>query len=168
MLSKSEPARETLRALNDVLILAEPLLFQLWRSSGLSLGQLRMLRLLRDAPRSPSALAELVGVSAPSATRMLARLEEQGFLERSIDPIDRRRLVIRITVKGRKHLAEHRLWRGTAFEEAVHLMTPGERKSFVAVLSAFAQRVRKTSEIGGAGGLQPVIPVGSASALDRR
>src|SRR5581483_11193247 len=58
----------------------------------LSLGQWAALRTLeRHGPMTPSELAGHEKVQPPSMTRILALLEEHGFVTRTPDPDDRRR-----------------------------------------------------------------------------
>ena len=51
-------------------------------------------------PLTPSELASVENVKRPTATRIVARLEEQGLVERAADPADRRSFVVAITPKG--------------------------------------------------------------------
>jgi len=54
----------------------------------------------RHGPLAPSRLAELERIQRPTATRVLARLEEDGLIERSADPNDGRGAVVRATKSG--------------------------------------------------------------------
>ena len=49
-------------------------------------------------------LAELMGVSAPSMTRLVEIMLEAGWVERLRDPDDQRALVVRLTLVGHKTL----------------------------------------------------------------
>ena len=131
-----------IRACNDVLILAEPHIFRLYNATGLTVMQLRILRLLREGPIQAGRLAELVAISAPSLTRILKRVEELGLASRKADPADRRRVEIAITRQGSSLLALHPLLKGTAFERAARDMTPAERARTIAALRKFRDRVR--------------------------
>jgi len=51
---------------------------------------------------SPTRIAEFHHVQPSVVTRALARLEDGGFVERSLDEIDRRRTHLEITDKGRQ------------------------------------------------------------------
>jgi DNA-binding MarR family transcriptional regulator len=68
----------------------------------------------RHGPLIPSELAARERIQRPTATRVLARLEEQGLIERMPDPRDRRSSLVTATKAGRDLLAELRT-RKTAF-----------------------------------------------------
>ena len=54
----------------------------------------------RHGPLAPSRLAELERIKRPTVTRVLQRLEEEGLVERSDDPNDRRSAVVCVTREG--------------------------------------------------------------------
>lgn len=69
--------------------------------------QVAILWLLRheDIPAdrlSPTRIAEFHHVQPSVVTRALAKLEEGGFIERSMDDLDRRRTHLELTDKGRE------------------------------------------------------------------
>lgn len=80
----------------------------------------------RHGPLSPSALAEAERVRRPSATRAIARLEEDGLVARRDDPDDGRGCLVEIAPPGRALLRELRT-RKTAFI-AARLERMGERE----------------------------------------
>jgi DNA-binding MarR family transcriptional regulator len=54
----------------------------------------------RRGPLAPSELAELERVKRPTITRVLARLEEAGLVERTGNPADGRAFLVSITREG--------------------------------------------------------------------
>jgi DNA-binding MarR family transcriptional regulator len=68
----------------------------------------------RHGPLIPSELAARERIQRPTATRVLARLEEQGLIERMPDPRDGRSSLVTASKAGRDLLAELRT-RKTAF-----------------------------------------------------
>ena len=58
----------------------------------------------RHGPLTPSELAERERVQRPTVTRVLARLEEAGLIERAADPDDRRCSLVSISGEGRELL----------------------------------------------------------------
>ena len=68
----------------------------------------------RHGPMTPSELAARERIQRPTATRVLARLEEQGLIERTPDPRDGRSSLVTATTAGRELLAALRT-RKTAF-----------------------------------------------------
>jgi DNA-binding MarR family transcriptional regulator len=59
-------------------------------------------------PLTPSELAARERIQRPTATRVLARLEEAGLLQRAGDPADRRSSLVTATPAGHALLAELR------------------------------------------------------------
>jgi DNA-binding MarR family transcriptional regulator len=59
----------------------------------------------RHGPLTPSEVAVRAHVQRPTVTRVLARLEEAGLVERTADPADRRSSLVRATEEGRALLA---------------------------------------------------------------
>jgi DNA-binding MarR family transcriptional regulator len=55
----------------------------------------------RHGPLTPSELAEIERVQRPTATRIVARLEEAGLVDRVDDPVDRRSFTVSVTGAGR-------------------------------------------------------------------
>ena len=59
-------------------------------------------------PLTPSELATRERVQRPTATRLVARLEALGVLQRAADPADRRSSLLSVTPEGRALLEEMR------------------------------------------------------------
>lgn len=75
----------------------------------LSLGQWAALRTLEShGPMTPSELAAHEKVQPPSMTKIVARLEEHGYVSRTPDPDDRRQVMVAATKAGRALLADDR------------------------------------------------------------
>ena len=62
----------------------------------------------RHGPLTPSMLAELERVQRPTATRIVARLEDRGLVERTTDPADGRSFTVAATPPGRALLGKLR------------------------------------------------------------
>ena len=62
----------------------------------------------RHGPLTPSQLAVRERIQRPTATRVIARLEETGLVDRTQDPVDRRSFVVALTPAGRELLARVR------------------------------------------------------------
>jgi DNA-binding MarR family transcriptional regulator len=65
-------------------------------------------------PLTPSELATRERIQRPTATRVIARLEEMGLIARTADPQDRRSSLVAVTADATALLAEQRT-RKTAF-----------------------------------------------------
>jgi DNA-binding MarR family transcriptional regulator len=62
----------------------------------------------RHGPLTPSEIATRERVQRPTVTRVLARLEEAGLVERAADPDDRRCSLLSVSAAGRSLLAAAR------------------------------------------------------------
>lgn len=70
-------------------------------SSGVSLTQLAaMSTLYKCGPLTPGELAAREGVQPPSMTRVIAALEEYGFVTRQPHPTDGRQAIVALTERG--------------------------------------------------------------------
>lgn len=72
-----------------------------WLQLELSMAQTKALFALTNSePATVSGLAAQLGVSLPDASRLVERLVQMEFVDRSEDATDRRRAVIRLTGRG--------------------------------------------------------------------
>lgn len=67
-------------------------------------SQLRMLMMMHGGAVSPSELAEEMEVSLPTISKSLAGLERRGWIERTVDATDRRRVLLGITEQGHRQM----------------------------------------------------------------
>jgi DNA-binding MarR family transcriptional regulator len=67
---------------------------------GVSTAQYRVLALLERGPVIASDLADRLGVTSASVTKMIDRLVEAGMVERRPDTIDRRRVIHELNDEG--------------------------------------------------------------------
>jgi DNA-binding MarR family transcriptional regulator len=81
----------------------------------------------RHGPLTPSEVAVREGIQRPTVTRVLARLEEQGLIERMIDPRDKRSSLVTATKDGRELLAELRTRKTAFLASRIERLDPGER-----------------------------------------
>lgn len=131
-----------LRAFFRLVTLGESISFELWRTHGLTLGQVRLLQRLRRQAMMAGDLAKELGVRAASLTRMMERLEANGLVKRSLDREDRRRIVVEITESGRRTLGGLDFWRKGLIVNALDSMSEDERLRFTETLECFMGNVR--------------------------
>lgn len=80
----------------------------------------------RHGPLTPSRLAELERVQRPTATRLIARLEADGLVERSSDPHDARSWLIGLTRVGAGRLRRIRTRKTAYLARRLERLTPAE------------------------------------------
>ena len=74
---------------------------------GVSMAQVHILYTVqRNGEMTMSQLAEVLNVSLSSATGLIDRIEERGFIERNRVPTDRRIVLVRVTAAGEQMLRE--------------------------------------------------------------
>lgn len=69
---------------------------------GLNQAERHCLSLLWQGPLPPGVIAREIGLTPPSVTALVDRLEKRGFLTREPDPDDRRKMRIAMTEKTQK------------------------------------------------------------------
>jgi len=75
----------------------------------LTVAQFRVLVKLAKGPTSHKSVAEWLGITPATLTRMIDTLVERKLVQRQIDPDDRRQTILQVTGRGRKqyeHLQE--------------------------------------------------------------
>jgi DNA-binding MarR family transcriptional regulator len=90
--------------------------------------QFSVLCRLEEAPRTPSELAEIEKVSAPSMTRTVGALVERGLVERTADPADRRQVFLSLTREATTLLKDIRRKRDAWMSVRVGRLTPEEQE----------------------------------------
>ena len=81
----------------------------------------------RHGPLTPSELAARERVQRPTATRLVARLEELGHVQRAADPLDRRSSLLSVTPGGRALLDELRGRKTAYLAHRLEQLDPEER-----------------------------------------
>src|SRR3954454_16630483 len=101
----------------------------------LSLGQWAALRTLDIHGRmTPSELAAHEKLQPPSMTRIVARLEEHGYVTRTPDPIDRRQVVVAPSPLGRALLADDRRRKDAWLSNRLRSLSPDDVRTLAAAL----------------------------------
>jgi len=83
----------------------------------------------RHGPLTPSELAERERVQRPTVTRVLARLEEAGLVERAADPGDRRCSLVSISAEGRELLDAVRARKDAFLARRIDALEPADREA---------------------------------------
>lgn len=109
---------------------------------------------------SPTRIAEFHHVQPSVVTRALAKLEEGGFIERSMDGMDRRRTHLEMTDKGREasEFVEELYVR--EMMAAMHDLDEGQISDLERSMSALGQVVAVLEERGIEGRFIPEDPDG--------
>jgi len=103
----------------------------------ISLPQMSVLIMLRErGPRTISELAELLQVSAPSASAILDRMEERGYVRRSRDSIDRRVVHVEVTEEGRGLIDEMAGVKRDRMQRLLSVMDEDDLRSVIAGIDA--------------------------------
>lgn len=80
----------------------------------------------QQGPLTPSGLADAERVKRPTATRIVARLEQQGLVERTADPADRRSFLVHITAQGRALLGRLRKRKNAYLAQRLRQLEPAD------------------------------------------
>ena len=83
----------------------------------------------QHGPITPSDVAARERIQRPTATRVLARLEEEGLITRTVDPWDRRSSLVEATDAGRELLAELRTRKTAFLASRIERLTAEERET---------------------------------------
>ncbi|MFI1992029.1 MarR family winged helix-turn-helix transcriptional regulator [Actinoplanes sp. NPDC020271] len=113
-------------------------------ASGLMHWQFKVLLMLRRAgrpyERSPSQLADQLGLTRGALSARLRPLEEAGLITRTSEDGDRRRVRVRLTTAGLAAWQRHTGAESDAEESLLALLTPAERDQLAALLRKLVLR----------------------------
>lgn len=138
----SDSVRDAVAAFLRLAAMVETMSADLWQSHQLTLTQARCLRVIQEKPMAAGHLANKLGLSAASLTRVLERLEERALLERQVDRKDRRRVTVTLTGLGRETVGGLQFWMASPVMAAIDRMTDEDRRQFTDVLDRFLSDVR--------------------------
>ena len=96
----------------------------------------------RHGPLTPSELADIERVQRPSATRIVARLEKAGLVDRAGDPSDGRVSLVTATREGRDLLRRLRKRKNAYLARRMHDLDPDD----VAALERAAEVLERLLE----------------------
>ncbi|MBB5494464.1 MarR family winged helix-turn-helix transcriptional regulator [Nocardiopsis metallicus] len=96
-----------------------------------------------DSP-SVGAVAHIVGVSSPSATRMIQQLERKGMMARRRSERDERSTVVTITEEGERVLAERRKYMERKQRQVFDAIRPSLRPVVLDVLRELREAINET------------------------
>jgi DNA-binding MarR family transcriptional regulator len=94
----------------------------------------------REGPLTPSALADHERIQRPTATRVVARLEEAGLVTRSADPADGRIVLVAITREGSALLKRIRSRKNQYLARRLRELEPAEQAT-LAQAAAILERL---------------------------
>lgn len=80
-------------------------------------------------------IANHLCISRPAISQILGSLEQKGYITRQIDPVDRRRITVRNTEKGKQVLEESQQLYDEAAEQLLASMSLEELKTLISLMT---------------------------------
>lgn len=111
---------------------------------GLNFSQFLALKRLGEAgPMTPGELARVLSYNPGALTRLLDKLEQQGYLQRVPDPKDRRSLQLELTASGQAIHTRMIACGNAAAERAFTEISRAEQRQLHALLSRVLDHLRE-------------------------
>lgn len=99
-----------------------------------------IIRLEKDGPETLSGLARAEGMRPPSMSAVIAPLQEMGYVARTADPKDGRKMLLSLTKACKKAIAHERAARQDWLTQAIQQkLSPQEQKKVSAVVRLLAR-----------------------------
>ena len=92
-----------------------------------------------DAPTMLTDLANHMGVTAATMSIAIGRLVNQGYVTRVLDPVDRRKVQLRLTDAGVRICAANSVLEPTLVEEMLDQLSTADRKAALLGLELLAR-----------------------------
>jgi MarR family transcriptional repressor of emrRAB len=103
----------------------------------LSVGRFSVLMRLQDGPEqtlAPSQLAQALGVTRATITKLLDGLQRSGLIERRLDPTDRRACLVTLTAAARELVEEIVPFHIQQIKQTMSALTKEEQEQLIALL----------------------------------
>ena len=117
-------------------------------TAGLSYARFRLLLNLLKSEEldgrcelNPSEISTRQGISRNTVSTLIRDLEEEGLIERRLDPHDRRRFNIRLMPDGRNLVREHSAAHFRAVAGCFEVLTPQEQQELGDLLAIVGQNI---------------------------
>jgi len=124
-------------------------------TAGLSFAQFRILMQLLFAEQvgsrqdlNPSEISERQGTSRNTVSALIRNLEEEGLIERSLDPGDRRKFNIRLTENGRSLVTNHARQHFQTIGHCFSTLSPEEQTTLSQLLNKLNTQAQLSVENG--------------------
>lgn len=104
--------------------------------------RIALVELGEDGPLRLGDLADRIGSSAPTATRVVDALEALGLAKREPEPTDRRALSIALTDQGRALFDDRYARAAEAFAPATASLSKDERRALLDLLARMTDALR--------------------------
>lgn len=100
-----------------------------------------MYNTLVDGVSEPAKLAEILGVSRPTVTSVLNRLERDGLVSRAPSPVDGKRVEVRLTETGRQAVLTALPVQVATEERLLSVLAPEKRRQLSELLAELFSRL---------------------------
>jgi DNA-binding MarR family transcriptional regulator len=101
-----------------------------------------------EGAQTVSELAAALGLSLPAASKLTGELEDHRLVERSEDPADRRRTVVRLHAQTEHAVRDWLERRSRPLEQALDALDARERAAFLKGLHALGDALMEESACG--------------------
>jgi DNA-binding MarR family transcriptional regulator len=113
-------------------------------SNLLKLSRIKALYAFRGQDSSTmSKLADNIGAKLPSMTMMIDNLAEEGLVERARDEQDRRKVIVRLTDKGRKIRADFLEHRNQIAQQLFSKLSKDDEQELMSLLARVCDILEK-------------------------
>ena len=144
------------RELNELLVSTyreitriEELVLRSLSKNTLSISELHMLDIVGRNGCTVTDIAQSMGISMPSATIAVKKLEKKGYVTKEKDVNDARKVLIRLTIEGRKAEAAHRWFHRQMVHNVEKSFPTEERETLLRVIREMNEFFQKKAlELG--------------------
>lgn len=151
VLARATLESDFLQARRDIFRATQGWAMRHWLELDLTAAQLKTLHALKDGGSATiGGVAEILGITLPTASHLVDKLVHAGYVERVEDPEDRRRTAARPTARGAELM--HRLQEGDARYMRLCLDRMSDEE-----VAALVQGMQALARVAGEVGTDPAL-----------